>query len=66
MIIQHLVAAKFADAEILRFRMSKIKPADGTGGPHGVAFGQFDGCDSLRIQQLPENAFFSVWSGLAG
>src|SRR6185437_16488453 len=59
-IIQQLIAAQFADGEIFRIRMRKIKPAHAAPGPHGEAFGNLNAGVFLDVEQFPELLFFRV------
>src|SRR5438132_6838980 len=60
MVIEHLIAAKFADGEVFRFRMREVESADAAARPHRAAFGQLHAGLPLHVQQLPENLFLRV------
>ena len=56
----NLVLAEFANGEVFRLRVRKIKPAHRAARPHRVTFRQRDARVSFHVEQFPENSLFRV------
>src|SRR5262249_205932 len=60
LVIEDLVAAEFADAEVLGFGMGEVEAADAGARPHRVTFSELDAGVLFDFQQLPKRLVLRV------